>query len=475
MSTTAPPDHGLRTAWMMTASGWSANQFSSLLGAYRSEQGLSESAVTGLFAVYVVGLIPGLLVAGPLADRRGRRRIALGALALNLLSTVVFVLGAVVPGLLLPGRFLTGVSAGALLAAGSAWIKELSGGVPGAGRRAGLFVSGGFASGGLVAAVIAQWAPVPLVTAYVPHVLLAAVALALARSAPESLGGALSHPPTRAGLASPGGALSHPPARAALASPGGPLARGAAAGLGGAPSHPPTPAGLASPGGPPARGAAAGSAGVAATAAGVSHPPTRAGAAASGGPLARGASRGWFRRSVLPVAPWVFAAPTVGFVTLPGLVHGGLLYAGVATSVVPGTGLLVQPVARRLVRPLANAVVGLLAIAFGLVLATLAAHAESWPLALGAAAALGGGYGFVLTHCLGEVAALAPPHRLARLTAYFWAAAYAGMFVPYGITLLSQAGALTPPQILATGAALAVATAAVLVGPAARGGRWRRL
>ncbi|WP_329203780.1 MFS transporter [Streptomyces sp. NBC_01435] len=154
----------------MLASGWSANQFSALLGAYRRRFGLTESAVTGLFAVYVVGLIPALLIAGPLADRRGRRRVALAALALNVLSILLLMVGSAWGGtwLLLPGRFLTGVSAGALLAVGSAWIKELSDSP----RRAGLFVSAGFATGGLVAALIAQRAPWPMGTAYVPHVVL---------------------------------------------------------------------------------------------------------------------------------------------------------------------------------------------------------------------------------------------------------------------------------------------------------------
>ncbi|MCZ0971083.1 hypothetical protein O1L55_05395 [Streptomyces albulus] len=46
----------------MTASGWSANQYSSLLGAYRAHLGLTAATTTALFAVYVVGLIPGLLV-----------------------------------------------------------------------------------------------------------------------------------------------------------------------------------------------------------------------------------------------------------------------------------------------------------------------------------------------------------------------------------------------------------------------------
>ncbi|MFF1376739.1 MFS transporter [Streptomyces sp. NPDC058308] len=409
---------GVRAAWIMMASGWSANQFSALLGAYRSELGLSASAVTGLFALYVVGLVPGLLVGGPLADRAGRRPVALTALALNLVSTGVLMLGAGATGWLWPGRFLTGVSAGALLAAGSAWIKELSSapyavegpaGASTASRRAGLFVSAGFACGGLAAALIARWAAAPMITAYVPHVLLAAGAGLAAWTAPETARGG--------GVAPVGGATPV----------GGTVSAGGAAPVGGT---------------APARATV----------------DARAGAGSAHGGTGRA-----FRRGILPVAPWVFAAPSVGFATLPGLVHGGLVYAGVATAVVPGTGLLVQPLARRVARHhrLATAVVGLLVIAVGFGAAALAVAGTGPALALAAAAVLGAGYGFVLTYGLTEVTALAPPHRLARLTAYFWAAAYVGMLAPFAVTLLSAR--VRPPTLFGAAATLSVLSGALLV------------
>ncbi|MEU9126365.1 MFS transporter [Streptomyces sp. NPDC048506] len=392
---TAPPPpgrrHGLRVAWTMLASGWSANQFSALLGAYRTEAGLSESTVTGLFAVYVLGLIPGLLTGGPLADRHGRRPVALLALGVNLLSTCLLMAGSVATWCLLPGRFLTGLGAGALLAAGSAWVKELSSPpydpdtAPGtAAKRSGVFVSAGFASGGLVAALIAQWAPYPMVTAYLPHLVLAVGAGAAALGAPESR-------PTRAR---------------------------------------------------PADGSAA--------------------AADRSVPWAR------FWRALLPVAPWVFAAPTIGFVTLPGLVDGGLagwrtVYAGVATAVVPGSGLAVQPLARRLAtrHRTVTGIVGLLVIAAGFALAApAAAHGQPW-LALGAAAVLGAGYGLTLSFGLTEVAALAPRSQLARITSLFWTLAYTGMFTPYALAALSTAYAM--PALLWSGALLAVLACAVFV------------
>ncbi len=388
---------------MMTASGWSANQFSALLGAYRDGLGLTTATTTALFAVYVLGLIPGLLLGGPLADRRGRRPVVFAALATAAVATCLLMAGPAAAWLLWPGRFLTGLGAGALLTAGSVWIKELSSApydpatAPGtAARRSGLFLSAGFASGGLAAALIAQWAPHPMVTAYVPHLVLSAVAALAAARAPET--GRV-------------GAVPHASASAASAAD---AARSAALGTSGAP----------------------------------------------------------FRRLVAPVAPWVFAAPTIAFVTLPGLVGDRLdgwqtVYAGVATAVTPGAGLLVAPLARRLAarHRLATAAAGLAAVALGLLVAAGAVAAGQPVVALIAAAVLGGGYGLCVAYGLTEVATLAPPHRLARLTARFWTLAYLGFFAPYVITLVSTA--VPPPVVLTAAAGLALLTLAA-VGRAAR-------
>ncbi|MCP2257673.1 Major Facilitator Superfamily protein [Streptoalloteichus tenebrarius] len=169
-----------------------------------------------------------------------------------------------------------------------------------------------------------------------------------------------------------------------------------------------------------------------------------------------------FRRAVLPLAPWVFAAPTIGFVTLPGLVRGldelRTVYAGVATAVVPAAGLLIQPLARRLAvrHRLAAAVSGPAVVALGFLLAAPAAAAGAPVLSLVAAVIFGAGYGLLLTFCLTEVAAVAPPHHLARVTSLFWTAAYLGMFAPYAVTLLS--GAFAVFTLMCAGAGLAVLT-----------------
>src|SRR5205823_1687170 len=106
-----------RAAVLLFGIGWGANQFSSLLGSYRSLAGLSEATTQGLFAVYAFGLVPGLLAGGPAADRFGRRRLALPSAVVSALASACLLLGAHATALLLPGRFLAGLATGVVLAA----------------------------------------------------------------------------------------------------------------------------------------------------------------------------------------------------------------------------------------------------------------------------------------------------------------------------------------------------------------------
>jgi hypothetical protein len=176
-----------RGALVLFGIGWGANQFSALLGTYRLQLHLSDAAVQGFFAVYAVGLVPGLLLGGPAADSIGRRRLVLPAAFGSALASVFLLLGTESVFWLLIGRFLAGTATGVVLAAGTAWVKELSHppydltAQPSAGaRRAGLAISAGFGAGPLVAGIIAQWVPYPLELAYLPHLLIMLVAIPLA-------------------------------------------------------------------------------------------------------------------------------------------------------------------------------------------------------------------------------------------------------------------------------------------------------
>lgn len=174
----------------MFAVGWGANQFAPMLGVYRIEQGLSEAAVTAMFGLYALGLIPSLVVAGRYSDRRGRRGVLRLALVLSLAASLVLATGALRPELLYLGRLLAGVASGVAFSAGSAWVKELSAAAPeGAGaRRATLSLSGGFGGGPLIAGAVAQWLPAPEVTPYLAHVALMLVVVPLVWTAPDPSG-----------------------------------------------------------------------------------------------------------------------------------------------------------------------------------------------------------------------------------------------------------------------------------------------
>ncbi|MFD0898795.1 MFS transporter [Actinomadura sediminis] len=177
------PGRWLPVALIMFGVGWGANQFASLLGLYTERLHLGGGAAQAMFGVYALGLVPGLAAGGPLSDRFGRRRVALPAACASGPVTLVLMAGAAVPELLYAGRLLAGAVTGAVLAAGTAWVKELA---PGPGVRAtALAVSAGFGAGPLAAALIAQWAPLPLVTAYAPHLLIMAVTVPAAARVPD--------------------------------------------------------------------------------------------------------------------------------------------------------------------------------------------------------------------------------------------------------------------------------------------------
>jgi MFS family permease len=188
------PPPWLRVAGVMFGVAWGANQFSSLLLAYRLHAGISENTADALFGVYALGLIPALLVLGPVSDARGRRTIVAAAGLLSVVASVVLIAGEHTVALLYAGRFLAGVCSGAAFAAGPAQIQELSTAPydPGAGeqdgaRRAAIALSAGFGLGALVAGLVAQWAPDPLVVAYVPHLIVMAVTVPVLFGAPETV------------------------------------------------------------------------------------------------------------------------------------------------------------------------------------------------------------------------------------------------------------------------------------------------
>ncbi|QNP75041.1 MFS transporter [Streptomyces roseirectus] len=389
-----------RAALALVAIGWTANEFTVLLDVYRQLLGLSQALVIGAFAVYVLGIVPGILLGGPVTDRLGRKKVVVGAIVTSGLSSLTLMAGSEVTALLFAGRMLAGLAIGAAMTSAAVWARELHERAPeSAGdpdrpaRLASVCLSAGFALSGLCSALIAQWLPHPLLLAYVPQLALTALALAGVVRLPETAG---------------------PVGRSHNV---GPVGRSRTAGTGG------------------------------------SVRP--------------------FLRYVLPVAPWVFAAPTLGYVVLPHLVADALgehvlLYSGLAILVTPGAGALTTPLARRLAArsPLAPGVTGMATVAAGLLLGACAVQRADPRTALAASAVLGCGYGLCAVYGLTRTAQLAGPGRLAARTAAYWALAYAGFTAPFLFDLLDRT--LPAAGILLALAPLCLASLLPLAGGADR-------
>jgi MFS family permease len=185
-------------AWLPVAAalfgiGWGANQITPMLLVYRHALGLGTGTLEAVFGVYALGLIPGLLIAGPLSDARGRRAVVVPAVAMSLVASVLLTGATLSVVLLFAGRLLAGVSSGAAFGAGTAWLRETS--LPPLGtasdhtaaRRAAVAMTAGFALGPLVSGIVAQWAPSPTVLPYLPHLAVMAVVWVLLRRAPETV------------------------------------------------------------------------------------------------------------------------------------------------------------------------------------------------------------------------------------------------------------------------------------------------
>ena len=159
--------------------GWGGNQFTPLLIAYAQHSGYTRVDVDILLGAYVLGLIPGLLIASTLSDRHGRRNVMAAGVISAAVGSLVLAIGDYwgFPALF-AGRLFSGVAVGIAMAVGSAWIAELSrppfdDASAGAGaRRASICLSLGFGVGPLAAGLLTVYAPLPLVLTYLVHAAL---------------------------------------------------------------------------------------------------------------------------------------------------------------------------------------------------------------------------------------------------------------------------------------------------------------
>ena len=121
-----PGQRWMAVAAVLVGAGWGSTQFTPMLLVYRHALGLGPGSLEAMFGVYALGLIPGLLLAGPLSDARGRRLPVLAAAAMSLLGSLLLIAGSGSPALLYVARFVVGLGSGAAFSAGTAWLRELS-------------------------------------------------------------------------------------------------------------------------------------------------------------------------------------------------------------------------------------------------------------------------------------------------------------------------------------------------------------
>jgi MFS family permease len=406
--------------WLLVAPAtamlaWGGNHFTPLLLMYRQVDGYSSVEVDLFLAFYILGLVPGFLVGGPLADSAGRKRVMFVGIATSALGSTVLAAGAASAVWLCAGRLVVGVSVAVAMVAGTSWIEELSrrpwdaspAGTSGA-RRASLALTAGFGIGAGVSGALAQWAPAPTVLPYLVQVaLLAASALPLI-AAPETRSAASG---ARSGEADGDAALAGAAVASAVDGGLGATLRGLAADL----------------------------------------------------RIPR-AARGRFLRVVLPAAPWAFGALAIAYVVSPALVGGQVgedrvAFATLLTVVALGTGALVQPLVGRIAELTGGRqlVLGLALTFLGVALCAVEAAVLSPALAVAIAILMGLGYGISIVSGLIEVQRMAGPDDLAGLTGIYCSLTYVGFLLPVALATLASVASYVALLIVVAAICLACA------------------
>ncbi|MEU9293969.1 MFS transporter [Streptomyces sp. NPDC048266] len=155
---------------------------------YQQKFGFSELTVTVVYAVYAFGVIGVLLLAGNASDTVGRRPALAWGLGFAAASAVCFLCA---DGLawLYAGRLLSGLSAGLFTGAATAYVMELA---PSGGRSRATFVAtaanmGGLGCGPLLAGLLAEYAPEPLLLPFAVHLALVVLSAVVLLWLPETV------------------------------------------------------------------------------------------------------------------------------------------------------------------------------------------------------------------------------------------------------------------------------------------------
>jgi len=158
-----------------------------LLPIYEANWNFPASMVTVAFGVYAIALLLTLLIVGSLSDHIGRRPLLISALALELVSMLVFLVSPSISWII-AARVIQGVATAAATSSFSAAILELA---PNkrkhlAGVITGLAPAAGIGVGALFSGVIAQFSSSAAATVWIILAAVMLIALVFAILTPET-------------------------------------------------------------------------------------------------------------------------------------------------------------------------------------------------------------------------------------------------------------------------------------------------
>lgn len=145
---------------------------------YRDAWHLQASDISLIYVLYMAGALSGLMFFGRLSDRMGVVPVMRCALVLVFLGTLISLLAWDVQSLIV-GRFIVGVASSLATTGGTAGLIFLArpGQIQRVAMLSGFLIALGFGLGPLLGGIFGQWVAAPLITAYIPTLVLTALAL----------------------------------------------------------------------------------------------------------------------------------------------------------------------------------------------------------------------------------------------------------------------------------------------------------
>jgi len=151
---------------------------SPLYALYKEAWQLQASDISLIYVVYMSGALCSLLFLGRLPDRAGFKAVMQAGLVLTLLGTFLSLVAWNMTSLIV-GRFIVGVASSLMTTSATQGLAVLSrpGHVQRVAMVTGFLMALGFGLGPLVGGIMGQWAPYPLVTTYIPTLVLGGLGL----------------------------------------------------------------------------------------------------------------------------------------------------------------------------------------------------------------------------------------------------------------------------------------------------------